>query len=157
MNLSRAVQDLEENGSSQDPIWYKGEETTPEQLEWKVSDNRHGGMAAASKIRITYYGYVKGDCLKKVNGTLSGMVRDRRILHADNERKLSDRARAKKATEAAHRQARLEEQMCDPDMTLIQWLELIASLIKTHGPDVKMYTDSGYNNCELRIDDHEEV
>ena len=39
----------------------------------------------------------------------------------------------------------------DPSMTLAEWQELIADLIAEHGEDATMYTDAGYNNCEIRL------
>jgi len=55
--------------SSQDPITWKGEDTTPDGLIGVLSD-----FHPASTIRIDYYG-MEGREIK--NGTLTGMLADR--------------------------------------------------------------------------------
>ena len=74
MDVSRAVQDLEENGSSEDPIWFRGKETTPNRLEHTLSRV----SCWAKDVSIGYYGGVNLHMIKR--GTLSGMVADRRRL-----------------------------------------------------------------------------
>lgn len=73
MNLGEALLDLRRNGSEDDPIEYRGEETTPTQLEWKL-----GPLASARSTRISYSASRRGRLTHIRNGTLSGMVRDRR-------------------------------------------------------------------------------
>lgn len=75
MDISRAVQDLEENGSAEDPIFYKGQETTPNRLEHELT---HLGPLKAKNVVIGYYGGRELHLIKR--GTLSGMVSDRRRL-----------------------------------------------------------------------------
>lgn len=70
LSLRRAIELLEEAGSADDPVKYQGVETTPTQLEWELDWDKKAG-----DIRITYAGNSR-----TVNGTLSGMVKNRREL-----------------------------------------------------------------------------
>lgn len=76
INANTALQYLERFSSEDDPIWYKGEETTPRDLLW---DNNIGTVRAG-KVRITYYGGPPNECRMIRNGTLSAMVRNREVL-----------------------------------------------------------------------------
>lgn len=78
MNLHEAVDELENLGSSHDPIFWEDHETTPESLEGALGGSTI--CTRASKIRISYYGGVDPLVLRK--GTLSGMVADRRRMVA---------------------------------------------------------------------------
>ena len=40
----------------------------------------------------------------------------------------------------------------DPDMTLLEWQDLIARLIEEHGGEAVMFADGGYNNVDLKIE-----
>jgi len=141
MSVNRAIQDLEEHGSSQDPIWYQGEETTPEQLSWKVDDGRSdlSGYVLAGDVRISYYGGKDLHLIKR--GTLSGMVRDRRRLREDRDRAASFRATVDPNDEAD-----------DPSFSLADWRRMINRLIRKYGKDTIMTTDGGYNNVTLRLE-----
>lgn len=141
MSVDRAIQDLEEHGSSQDPIFYKGQETTPEQLSWKVDDGRCDlrGYTLAGEVRIGYYGGKDLHLIKR--GTLSGMVKDRRRLREDRDRAASFRATVDMNDEAD-----------DPHFTLADWRRMINRLIRKYGKDTVMYTDGGYNNVTLRLE-----
>lgn len=62
-----------ELGSAHDPIFVRGEETTPTDLEgtnWPFEDT--------TSIRISYFTVRNGKARLLKNGTLSGMVRDRK-------------------------------------------------------------------------------
>lgn len=74
MTVDEALRKLDELGSTDDPIWVGGEETTPADLAtdlWPGTDD-------ASEVRITYWGERGGTWrFRKKRGTLSGMVKDR--------------------------------------------------------------------------------
>jgi hypothetical protein len=40
----------------------------------------------------------------------------------------------------------------DPKLTLKEWKNFIELLIVKFGEDANMFTDSGYNNCELIVE-----
>lgn len=69
LSLHECVELLDRFYSSQDPITWKGEYTTPEELIGTLSD-----FYPAANIRIDYYG-IEGREIK--NGTLTGMLADR--------------------------------------------------------------------------------
>jgi hypothetical protein len=73
MYLDSAVDLLDDLCSHQDPILYKGAETTPEELDYLLTDP----YLLAKDIRISYYG---GAPFRLIHGTLSGMVADRKRL-----------------------------------------------------------------------------
>lgn len=85
MTVDRAVQDLEENGSAEDPIFYRDHETTPSRLEHMFEQNP---FCSASYIRIGYYGGRDLHLIKR--GTLSGMVADRRRLQERLRERLTE-------------------------------------------------------------------
>jgi len=71
MSLENAVAALERLASDEDPIRYRGADTTPRDLADLLNP-----QLPASSVRIGYYsehGYVR-------NGTVSGMVKDRERL-----------------------------------------------------------------------------
>ena len=72
VNLDTALCILAECGSDNDPITYKGEYCDPRSLEETLTSH-----TPASEIRIKYFGGLK---TREINGTLSGMVRDRKRL-----------------------------------------------------------------------------
>ena len=80
MNIREAVDILEHLYSSQDPIMYRGEDMTPEDLSYYLNEH-----LPASEVRISYYG--GDDYHKWRHGTLSGMVNDRRRLMRDSKQK----------------------------------------------------------------------
>lgn len=130
MDLARAVQDLEENGSSQDPIFLGGEETTPEQLEYVGKLCELPGTPMAKDIKISYYGGKDLHLIKR--GTLSGMVKDRRRL--------------REAT------VDIQDECDDPSFSLADWRKMINRLIRKYGKNTIMTTDGGYNNVTLRLE-----
>lgn len=75
MNISveQAVGILEIMGSNQDPIFFKGEESTPDNLT-ATYGHEVCEITPASKVYIQYWG---GDPHRKIMGTLQGMVRER--------------------------------------------------------------------------------
>lgn len=75
MSLDQALAELDECASTQDPIIYKGEETSPEQLLYLLDQT-----LLAGKVRFSYWG-MKSNCTQLIrNGTLAGMVKDRYLL-----------------------------------------------------------------------------
>lgn len=72
MYLHEATDLLDEMYSSQDPIYYKGDETTPDELPYLLHHT-----ILARDVRISYYGR---EPLRLVHGSLSGMVMDRKQL-----------------------------------------------------------------------------
>lgn len=63
---------LEELGSSQDPIFYQGEETTPTDLRYRVPGEDPG------KVRISYWGGSREGRQRLIRGgTVLGMIADR--------------------------------------------------------------------------------
>jgi len=72
MTILDAVRDLEKHGSDNDPINYRGDEITPQDLLARLDDR-----TLAGGIRINYWGKQSA---RKKDGTLSGMVTDRRKL-----------------------------------------------------------------------------
>jgi hypothetical protein len=71
MSVADAIRRLEAHGSDSDPVWVHGKETSPIQLSYTMS-----GLTDACSIRLTYHGGPPGH-LRKIRGTLSGMVRER--------------------------------------------------------------------------------
>lgn len=71
--VDQAVDDyLEELGSSQDPIFWKGEETTPTDLRYRVPGED------PAQVRITYWGgSLEGRQRLIRGGTVLGMIADR--------------------------------------------------------------------------------
>ena len=74
MYLDEAVTLLDDLCSSQDPIFYKGVETTPSELPYLGAFGRDHTILAKD-IRVSYYG---GAPFRLIHGTLSGMVKDRK-------------------------------------------------------------------------------
>lgn len=71
--LNGVVNLLEALGSSQDPIIYQGQETTPEDLSYKL-----GWDADPTQIRISFYGEGKrGGVTLRRNSTFAQMLLDR--------------------------------------------------------------------------------
>ncbi len=75
MSAWDAVEQLDgELASGDDPIRYRGHETTPNDLRYLVPD------LPAGQVRISYYGEVDGKCRLIRSGTLKRMVEDRSAL-----------------------------------------------------------------------------
>lgn len=75
MTIQECVEALYRLDSDQDPITYRGKETTPQELHYELND-----LQPASGIRIGYYakkGWIQ-------NGTLTGMLADRKRLEKRN-------------------------------------------------------------------------
>lgn len=73
MTVQSAVEELEELASGHDPIIHRGEDTTPLDLA-----DRYGYDCLASAFRISYFSLRNGKVSLLKNGTLGGMIRDRR-------------------------------------------------------------------------------
>ena len=73
MTLQSAVEELSRLGSNDDPIVYRGDDTTPQELA-----DRWGYDALAANFRISYYSVRAGKVRLLKNGTLGGMIRDRK-------------------------------------------------------------------------------
>ena len=72
MDAWEAIQLLDSDlGSGQDPIIFRGDDTTPMDLGYKVSST------PAQQVRLSYYGDVDGKCKLIRGGTLKRMVEDR--------------------------------------------------------------------------------
>ena len=81
MDIHRAILDLEDNGSSQDPVFFEGKEIMAEELQYHINV---GLVTPARDIKIGYWGGRDLHLIRR--GTLSGMVLDRRRLRARNEK-----------------------------------------------------------------------
>ncbi|MCV0439870.1 MAG: hypothetical protein K5880_14820 [Hydrogenophaga sp.] len=68
MTLQECVDALETYGSDQDPITYKGKETTPRDLVYELDTH-----TPAKNVRIDYYRTDRW----VLNGTITGMLTDR--------------------------------------------------------------------------------
>ena len=84
MNLHDAVAILDGLGSCQDPIWYKGEQTTVDRLV--VGLDR---ACPAELTRISYWGEKDGKVRLIKNGTVTGMIADRQRLKKEESRRWS--------------------------------------------------------------------
>lgn len=71
MTVEGAVQTLDRLGSAHDPIHFRGEEITPDDLPYLIKPYR------SAVLRIRYW-TVRDGKPRMLNGTLSGMVRDRK-------------------------------------------------------------------------------
>lgn len=81
MYLEDAILLLEDLYSGDDPIIYKGIDTTPVELVYLPSFG-YDHTLQARDVRISYYGR---DPMRLVHGTLSGMVKDRKGLRSTKE------------------------------------------------------------------------
>ncbi len=72
MTLRSAVEELTALGSNDDPIVWRGEDMTPQELA-----DRWGYDTLAANFRISYYSVRAGKVRLLKNGTLGGMIRDR--------------------------------------------------------------------------------
>ncbi len=137
MNVGQAIWDLEENGSSRDPIFYGDWETTPDWLRSEIYLSR-----LASSVRIGYYGGPDHHLVK--HGTLSGMVQDRRKTRVARERPVAA------TCEESLEEARVENRMLALSITdLSEERDLLEDDLKrlvTHPPGWK---DSGRDRWAL--------
>ena len=69
---------LEPLGSGDDPIFYKGKETTPNNLcdDYERDTGKPRSEMDIRKLHIKYY-RMRDDCIKPVRGTLYSMILDR--------------------------------------------------------------------------------
>ena len=81
MYLDDALKLLEDLYSGDDPIIFKGAETTPNELPY-LNAFGYDHTLRAEHIRISYYG---DEPLRLIHGTLSGMVKDRKGLRSTKE------------------------------------------------------------------------
>ncbi|KKN89758.1 hypothetical protein LCGC14_0236040 [marine sediment metagenome] len=84
LDISTAVEILSAVYCSGDPIWWRGKETDPAELEHQV-ENAYNLLdkpePMAHSVRIIYYGgTANGYGIRKIKGTLAGMVRDRLMI-----------------------------------------------------------------------------
>lgn len=82
MSVGTAIKLLENCGSEDDPIIFRGVNTTPRELGYAFSDLDESDRA--SGVRITYYDNDEDGMGIHVNGTLSGMVRRRVSWYTKN-------------------------------------------------------------------------
>jgi len=71
LTVEEATSILDVLGSDYDPIYYRGEETTPRDLAY----TEHGSEDAG-QVRIQFYG-LRGTGIRRRNGTLRTMILDR--------------------------------------------------------------------------------
>jgi hypothetical protein len=90
MKAMHALAELEKLGSGNDPVFYRPWQEGDEPCESQVSEVVwSAGMAGrdARKIRLDYWGVDRGGTFRLIqNGTLSGMLSERRREHRVQKR-----------------------------------------------------------------------
>lgn len=74
---------LEKYGSNEDPIFYRGDETTPSELAYHLGYN---GPHDVLNIRISFYGSRDGKLVLRKNSNFAHMVKDRMDLYAERDK-----------------------------------------------------------------------
>lgn len=77
LDVGEALAELEQLGSSEDPIVYQGQEMTPSELVYRAKPN------LAKHVRVSFWGEVDGRCRLIRGSNLARMVADRRKLQAE--------------------------------------------------------------------------